>query len=187
MQITTSTNSLFSTSAKDSLLSKDKEENSISSFDSLIEKENDKEDNVKIENNEREALVKDILSLLKTGFTEDELEKIKELLDKLENLKKKKSSDGNLSLSEIESTLKDIKTTLIQAQEKVTGRSIRNTNENLNNTFPIKKEIEEKINGLKETFTNNKNGTSVKENQILSLSVADQLKLMEQLKQKNRV
>ncbi|MDY3199574.1 MAG: hypothetical protein RBQ84_01315 [Arcobacter sp.] len=190
MQITNST-SLFNTTSKDTLLSKDKDEILNNSFESLIEEKNeDKQKNIKIRNDEkeeREALVKDLLSLLKTGFTESELERIKELLEKLETLKKRKSSDGNLTLSQIESTLKDLKTTLIEAQEKATGRSVRNIDEDSNSFLPLQKEIEEKINGLKNNFTLNENGTSLKENQLLSISSSEQLKLLEQLKQKNRV
>jgi len=190
MQITNST-SLFNTTSKDTLLSKDKDEILNNSFESLIEEKNeDKQKNIKIRNDEkeeREALVKDLLSLLKTGFTESELERIKELLEKLETLKKRKSSDGNLTLSQIESTLKDLKTTLIEAQEKATGRSVRNIDEDSNSFLPLQKEIEEKINGLKNNFTFNENGTSLKENQLLSISSSEQLKLLEQLKQKNRV
>jgi len=187
MQITNST-SLFNTTSKDTLLSKDKDEILNNSFESLIEEKNeDKQKNIKIKNDEkeeREALVKDLLSLLKTGFTESELERIKELLEKLETLKKRKSSDGNLTLSQIESTLKDLKTTLIEAQEKATGRSVRNIDEDSNSFLPLQKEIEEKINGLKNNFILNENGTSLKENPLLSISSSEQLKLLEQLKQK---
>ena len=76
-------------------------------------------------------------------------------------------------------TLKDM---LKEAQEKATGRSVRDTNENNNELLPIQKDFEEKINGLKDVF--NKNGTSLKESQLLSINISDQIKLMEQLKQK---
>ncbi|MCB9096157.1 MAG: hypothetical protein H6630_00670 [Arcobacter sp.] len=75
-----------------------------------------------------------------------------------------------------------MKETLIKAQEKATGRSVRDTNENNNELLPIQKDFEEKINGLKDVF--NKNGTSLKESQLLSINISDQIKLMEQLKQK---
>ena len=51
-------------------------------------KTNEKEE-LKNEIQEREKLVKDILSLLKIGFTEEELKNIEKLLQELESLKKK--------------------------------------------------------------------------------------------------
>lgn len=181
MQITNSTTQLFETT-KDELLSKTKDELLDNSFESLIQEKNE---NIKLRNNEkeeREALVKDLLSLLKTGFTEGELQQIQELLEKLESLKKK-ANNGNQTLSQIESTIKDLKTTLIQAQEKVTGRSIKDTNEINNELLPIQQEFEEKINGLKSILSQNM-GTTLKESQLLSMNTNDQLKLIEQLKQK---
>lgn len=181
MQVTNTTSILNST--PNNLLSKEDDKVLDNTFESMIEnnKTNEKEE-LKNEIQEREKLVKDILSLLKTGFTEEELKNIEKLLQELESLKKKRSSGGNVSPEDIDEILRDMKETLIKAQEKATGRSVRDTNENNNELLPIQKDFEEKINGLKDVF--NKNGTSLKESQLLSINMSDQIKLMEQLKQK---
>lgn len=181
MQVINTTSILNST--PNNLLSKEDDKVLDNTFESMIENnKTDEKEELKNEIQERENLVKDILSLLKTGFTEEELKNIEKFLQELESLKKKRSSGGNVSPEDIDEILRDMKETLIKAQEKATGRSVRDINENNNELLPIQKDFEEKINGLKDVF--NKNGTSLKESQLLSINISDQIKLMEQLKQK---
>ncbi len=71
MQISSpSSTSLFDT-LSENLLSKKTNETEGSSFDSLIERKEDS--SVIIHKETTENLVKDLMSLLKTGFTEQEL------------------------------------------------------------------------------------------------------------------
>ena len=86
MQISsTTTSSLFNTSSENLLTKKTNETEGLS-FDSLLKKE---EDSATITYKETtESLVKDLMSLLKTGFTEQELKDIEEILKKLEALNK---------------------------------------------------------------------------------------------------
>ena len=79
--------------------------------------------------NETENLYKDLMSLLKTGFTEEELKEIEKILKELESLKKTKSSATGSSLTDIEKKINDLENTLKEAQLKATGRATKTTEE----------------------------------------------------------
>ena len=172
MQI--SSTSLFDT-LSENLLSKKTNETEGSSFDSLIEKKEDS--SVIIHKETTENLVKDLMSLLKTGFTEQELKDIEEILKKLEALNKDKSSGKSDSLTDIENRIKQLQAHLKEAQEKATGRSARN----LDTDTILNSEI--KTYDSKENLNNIKNGSVLKENQLIVASASEQLRLLEQLKQ----
>ena len=175
MQISsTSSTSLFDT-LSENLLSKKTNETEGSSFDSLIERKEDS--SVIIHKETTENLVKDLMSLLKTGFTEQELKDIEEILRKLEALNKDKSSGKSDSLTDIENRIKQLQAHLKEAQEKATGRSARN----LDTDTILNSEI--KTYDSKENLNNIKNGSVLKENQLIVASASEQLRLLEQLKQ----
>ena len=140
------------------------------------------EDNEPIEKKEdkTENLYKDLMSLLKTGFTEQELKDIEEILRKLEALNKDKSSGKSDSLTDIENRIKQLREHLKEAQEKATGRSARN----LDTDTILNSEI--KTYDSKENLNNIKDGSVLKENQLLVASAGEQLRLMEQLKQNKK-
>ncbi len=172
MQI--SSTSLFDT-LSENLLSKKTNETEGSSFDSLIERKEDS--SVIIHKETTENLVKDLMSLLKTGFTEQELKDIEEILKKLEALNKDKSSGKSDSLTDIENRIKQLQAHLKEAQEKATGRSARN----LDTDTILNSEI--KTYDSKENLNNIKDGSVLKENQLIVASASEQLRLLEQLKQ----
>ena len=175
MQI--SSTSLFDT-LSENLLSKKTNETEGSSFDSLIERKEDS--SVIIHKETTENLVKDLMSLLKTGFTEQELKDIEEILKKLEALNKDKSSGKSDSLTDIENRIKQLQAHLKEAQEKATGRSARN----LDTDTILNSEI--KTYDSKENLNNIKDGSVLKENQLLVASAGEQLRLLEQLKQSKK-
>lgn len=172
MQI--SSTSLFDT-LSENLLSKKTNETEGSSFDSLIERKEDS--SVIIHKETTENLVKDLMSLLKTGFTEQELKDIEEILKKLEALNKDKSSGKSDSLTDIENRIKQLQAHLKEAQEKATGRSARN----LDTDTILNSQI--KTYDSKENLNNIKDGSVLKENQLIVASASEQLRLLEQLKQ----
>ena len=176
MQISSTTStSLFNTSSENLLTNKTNETEG-SSFDSLLKKK--EEDSSTITYKETtESLVKDLMSLLKTGFTEQELKDIEEILRKLEALNKDKSSGKSDSLTDIENRIKQLQAHLKEAQEKATGRSARN----LDTDTILNSEI--KTYDSKENLNNIKDGSVLKENQLLVASASEQLRLLEQLKQ----
>lgn len=175
MQI--SSTSLFDT-LSENLLSKKTNETEGSSFDSLIERKEDS--SVIIHKETTENLVKDLMSLLKTGFTEQELKDIEEILKKLEALNKDKSSGKSDSLTDIENRIKQLQAHLKEAQEKATGRSARN----LDTDTILNSEI--KTYDSKENLNNIKDGSVLKENQLIVASASEQLRLLEQLKQSKK-
>ena len=175
MQISSpSSTSLFDT-LSENLLSKKTNETEGSSFDSLIERKEDS--SVIIHKETTENLVKDLMSLLKTGFTEQELKDIEEILKKLEALNKDKSSGKSDSLTDIENRIKQLREHLKEAQEKATGRSARN----LDTDTILNSQI--KTYDSKENLNNIKDGSVLKENQLIVASASEQLRLLEQLKQ----
>lgn len=175
MQISSpSSTSLFDT-LSENLLSKKTNETEGSSFDSLIERKEDS--SVIIHKETTENLVKDLMSLLKTGFTEQELKDIEEILKKLEALNKDKSSGKSDSLTDIENRIKQLQAHLKEAQEKATGRSARN----LDTDTILNSQI--KTYDSKENLNNIKDGSVLKENQLIVASASEQLRLLEQLKQ----
>ena len=175
MQISSpSSTSLFDT-LSENLLSKKTNETEGSSFDSLIEKKEDS--SVIIHKETTENLVKDLMSLLKTGFTEQELKDIEEILKKLEALNKDKSSGKSDSLTDIENRIKQLQAHLKEKQKKATGRSARN----LDTDTILNSEI--KTYDSKENLNNIKDGSVLKENQLIVASASEQLRLLEQLKQ----
>ena len=169
-----SSTSLFDT-LSENLLSKKTNETEGSSFDSLIERKEDS--SVIIHKETTENLVKDLMSLLKTGFTEQELKDIEEILKKLEALNKDKSSGKSDSLTDIENRIKQLQAHLKEAQEKATGRSARN----LDTDTILNSQI--KTYDSKENLNNIKDDSVLKENQLIVASASEQLRLLEQLKQ----
>ena len=89
------------------------------------------EDNEPIEKKEdkTENLYKDLMSLLKTGFTEAELKEIEKILNELKSLKKAISSATGSTLTDLEKKINDIENTLKGAQLKATGRATKTTEE----------------------------------------------------------
>ena len=84
MQILETTSSLLN-NTNEKLSSKNTKNKEEDSFDSLIKKE---ENTVEVEKQSTESLFKDLMSLLKTGYTEGELKNIEEILRKLATLRK---------------------------------------------------------------------------------------------------
>ena len=76
------------------------------------------EDNEPIEKKEdkTENLYKDLMSLLKTGFTEADLKEIEKILNELKSLKKAMSSATGSTLTDLEKKINDIENTLQQEE-----------------------------------------------------------------------
>ena len=112
---------------------------------------------------------------------------IEEILKKLEALNKDKSSGKSDSLTDIENRIKQLREHLKEAQEKATGRSARNldTDTVLDNAFSLHQEPVKDLD-IKESLNNIKDGSVLKENQLLVASAGEQLRLMEQLKQNKK-
>jgi Mg2+ and Co2+ transporter CorA len=181
MQILETTSSLLN-NTNEKLSSKNTKNKEEDSFDSLIKKE---ENTVEVEKQSTESLFKDLMSLLKTGYTEGELKNIEEILRKLATLRKNNSS-GNNSLSNIEDQIKQLRQDLKLAQQEATGRTVQDINlDDTNNSLTSNQESKLNNNSIK-NLNSAKDGSVLKENQLLFASVSEQLKLLASLNQSKK-
>lgn len=70
------------------------------------------------------ALVEDIVSMLKTGFTVEELEQIEELLKEIKKQIKEHEETGSGSLEDIHEMIKDLERAVAELQKRVLGVAI---------------------------------------------------------------
>lgn len=127
-----------------------------------------------------EELVADIVSLLQTGMTVDERERLQELLLEL----KEKIKEGNYSEKEIETMLSNIEKEIQALQKRISGQVIKDAQDNDSNkneavhsnekdSFSFLERIEKSIQTLSE-LTNGEEkkkiiGTSANESELLEM------------------
>ncbi len=142
MQITSFTNNNYNTSNKTSNLEKTKNndfESLISSTKSTNETTTQKteEKDIIVDKSSTQSLYEDIISLLRTGFTVDELKAFEERLKQILKMKEDKDSGKEISIKDIEAALKQLEMEILEAKknggagharnlslEKATGRYI---------------------------------------------------------------
>lgn len=157
MQITSTTSILGTTSQNNSI---NIDENSSSSNDFGVLLENKTNEQKKTEEESlRKQLLDELNFVAKTGFTKDELERIKKIL---EELAKQRAESGQTAQTP-EEYIKNLKADLQYAVEKVTGKKMDFNEDMLNN------------------FVNSQNSSS----QVLATASTDEeLRLIGDLKQK---
>lgn len=157
MQIGNTTSILGTTSQNSS--SKLEEDTSTSNeFGMLLE--NKTEEQKKLEEKQlTKQLLEDLESVAKTGFTKDELEKIKKIL---EELAKQRAESGQTAQTP-EEYIRNLKADLQYAIEKVTGKKMDFSEDMLNNFV---------------NSQNNSNGL------LATTSTDEELRLIDELKQK---
>lgn len=157
MQITSTTSILGTTSQNNSI---NIDENSSSSNDFGVLLENKTNEQKKTEEESlRKQLLDELNFVAKTGFTKDELERIKKIL---EELAKQRAESGQTAQTP-EEYIKNLKADLQYAVEKVTGKKMDFNEDMLNN------------------FVNSQNSSS----QVLATTSTDEeLRLIGDLKQK---
>ena len=122
MEISTNTESQST-----SLLGKKNTEEDVvkekdNTFQEMLRNNEDKKESeeIKIERT-TEQLVADILSLMQTGMTVDERERLKELLIEL----KEKIKEGDYSEEEIEKMLSNVEKEILALQKRISGQVIK--------------------------------------------------------------
>lgn len=157
MQITSTTSILGTTSQNNSI---NIDENSSSSNDFGVLLENKTNEQKKTEEESlRKQLLDELNFVAKTGFTKDELERIKEILEELA----KQRAESRQTAQTPEEYIKNLKADLQYAVEKVTGKKMDFNEDMLNN------------------FVNSQNSSS----QVLATASTDEeLRLIGDLKQK---
>ena len=182
MQISETTSPSLLSNTNENFSSKNTKNTKEDSFDSLIKNEGN---TIEIEKQSTESLVKDLMSLLKTGYTEEELKNIEEILKKLAALRKNNSS-GNNSFSNIEDQIKQLRQDLKLAQQEATGRTVQDINLDDTNNSLISNEESKLNNNSTKNLNSTKDGSDLKENQLLFASVSEQLKLLATLNQSKK-
>ena len=157
MQITSTTSILGTTSQNNSI---NIDENSSSSNDFGVLLENKTNEQKKTEEESlRKQLLDELNFVAKTGFTKDELERIKKILEELA----KQRAESRQTAQTPEEYIKNLKADLQYAVEKVTGKKMDFNEDMLNN------------------FVNSQNSSS----QVLATASTDEeLRLIGDLKQK---
>ncbi|MDN5043327.1 hypothetical protein O8C80_08285 [Aliarcobacter butzleri] len=152
------TTSILGTTSQNSSINIDENSSSSNEFGVLLENKTNEQKKTE-EESLRKQLLDELNFVAKTGFTKDELERIKKIL---EELAKQRAESGQTAQTP-EEYIKNLKADLQYAVEKVTGKKIDFNEDMLNN------------------FVNSQNSSS----QVLATtSIDEELRLIGDLKQK---
>ncbi|MCT7567759.1 hypothetical protein [Aliarcobacter butzleri] len=157
MQIT-STTSILGTTSQNSSINIDENSSSSNEFGVLLENKTNEQKKTE-EESLRKQLLDELNFVAKTGFTKDELERIKKILEELA----KQRAESKQTAQTPEEYIKNLKADLQYAVEKVTGKKMDFNEDMLNN------------------FVNSQNSS----NQVSATTSTDEeLRLIGDLKQK---
>ncbi|MDN5088077.1 hypothetical protein [Aliarcobacter butzleri] len=157
MQISNTT-SILGTTSQNNSINIDENSSSSNEFGVLLENKTNEQKKTE-EESLRKQLLDELNFVAKTGFTKDELERIKKIL---EELAKQRAESGQTAQTP-EEYIKNLKADLQYAVEKVTGKKMDFNEDMLNN------------------FVNSQNSS----NQVLATTSTDEeLRLIGDLKQK---
>lgn len=152
------TTSILGTTSQNNSINIDENSSSSNEFGVLLENKTNEEKKTE-EESLRKQLLDELNFVAKTGFTKDELERIKKIL---EELAKQRAESGQTAQTP-EEYIKNLKADLQYAVEKVTGKKMDFNEDMLNN------------------FVNSQNSSS----QVLATTSTDEeLRLIGDLKQK---
>ncbi|KLD97187.1 hypothetical protein [Aliarcobacter butzleri] len=157
MQIT-STTSILGTTSQNNSINIDENSSSSNEFGVLLENKTNEQKKTE-EESLRKQLLDELNFVAKTGFTKDELERIKKILEELA----KQRAESRQTAQTPEEYIKNLKADLQYAVEKVTGKKMDFNEDMLNN------------------FVNSQNSS----NQVSATTSTDEeLRLIGDLKQK---
>ncbi|MFW3412057.1 hypothetical protein ACN9J3_04910 [Aliarcobacter butzleri] len=152
------TTSILGTTSQNSSINIDENSSSSNEFGVLLENKTNEQKKTE-EESLRKQLLDELNFVAKTGFTKDELERIKKILEELA----KKRAESRQTAQTPEEYIKNLKADLQYAVEKVTGKKMDFNEDMLNN------------------FVNSQNSSS----QVLATTSTDEeLRLIGDLKQK---
>ncbi|MCT7908867.1 hypothetical protein N5915_04780 [Arcobacter lacus] len=152
------TTSILGTTSQNSTSKLEEDTSTSNEFGVLLE--NKTEEQKKLEEKQlTKQLLEDLESVAKTGFTKDELEKIKKIL---EELAKQRAESGQTAQTP-EEYIRNLKADLQYAIEKVTGKKMDFSEDMLNN------------------FVNSQNSSN---GLLATTSTDEELRLIDELKQK---
>ncbi|RXJ88978.1 hypothetical protein CRV01_10170 [Arcobacter sp. CECT 8983] len=135
-----------------------------------------------------EELVEDIISLLKTGFTKDELEAIEKLKEEILAKIKEEKENGTGDLKTIEKLLAKLEKMIDELKRSVNGVIIKDADEikekqdNMSDDKELSSTLKEAISKLEELSTEIKELTKLKKDNKQHLNTQEELLLMQELK-----
>lgn len=163
------------------------QKNSNESFE-----ENLNNNKAKEESRSTQDLVNDIISLLKTGFTVDELEALQEYIRQLKEQLKEESKKENPNYDEIEKSISQIEKAIAIMKKRLTGQAIIEVSEDANFDKKLQSNSSSKLEDLQnrleiagqniEAFKNTKY-----KKEGINLSNQEEFKLLEELKYFNKI
>ncbi len=139
-----------------------------------------REKNVNTEKSLTQSLYEDIISLLRTGFTVEELkafeDRLKEILKKMQE----KDSGKDITIEDIKAAIKQLEREILEAKKSRTGQVLIKTSDNTNSSSKPNSDLESSvgniINMLQEMKNTSKNADTNKEK--TNNEVDDRLKLL---------
>jgi hypothetical protein len=139
-----------------------------------------REKNVNTEKSLTQSLYEDIISLLRTGFTVEELkafeDRLKEILKKMQE----KDSGKDITIEDIKAAIKQLEREILEAKKSRTGQVLIKTSDNTNSSSKPNSDLESAvgniINMLQEMKNTSKNADTNKEK--TNNEVDDRLKLL---------
>ncbi|MCT7912376.1 hypothetical protein N5912_11120 [Arcobacter lacus] len=152
------TTSILGTTSQNSTSKLEEDTSTSNEFGVLLENKTEAQKKLE-EQSLRKQLLEDLESVAKTGFTKDELEKIKKIL---EELAKQRAESGQIAQTP-EEYIRNLKADLQYAIEKVTGKKMDFSEDMLNN------------------FVNSQNSSN---GLLATTSTDEELRLIDELKQK---
>ena len=139
-----------------------------------------REKNVNTEKSLTQSLYENIISLLRTGFTVEELkafeDRLKEILKKMQE----KDSGKDITIEDIKAAIKQLEREILEAKKSRTGQVLIKTSDNTNSSSKPNSDLESSvgniINMIQEMKNTSKNADTNKEK--TNNEVDDRLKLL---------
>ncbi|MBP9491220.1 MAG: hypothetical protein KBE77_07195, partial [Aliarcobacter sp.] len=128
-----------------------------------------------------QSLYKDIISLLRTGFTVGELKAFEDRLKEILRMMQEKDSGKNITIEDIEAAIKQLEREILEAKKTRTGQVLVKTSENTTSTTNSGSDIETTIGNITHMFQEIKNSsknTNIKDEEETRNEAYDRLKLL---------
>lgn len=116
------------------------------------------------------ALVADIVSMFKTGFTVEELERIEEILKEIREKIKEYKENGTGSIEEIDEMMKQLERFVVELQKRITGVAILDVSDSTNTSTGEMSfasladlNIEQRIDAIQDSLNEMRSGELLKE------------------------
>jgi len=170
-------NSILTTKSKS-------EETQKESFSQVLEQSKQTSKAVTISKQDTtKSLVEDILSVLRTGFTKEELEYIEKLLQAIREKIEEESKKRKVSQGEIEAMFKEVEKAILELKKSRTGEAVIKSPEDktaLNESDKsILAQFQERLKTIQTVFEDMQKGADKKKSQLQSY---DELKLIQELR-----